>query len=65
MNVSNLIEVLTILVPEDRRKREHVHAEHDVLYLPGGQDVSDATFDALDALGAFWDEGVECWAVFT
>lgn len=40
-------------------------AQHDVLYGPGEQELPAEDVAALEALGWFWDDEVESWAVFT
>ena len=40
-------------------------AEHDVLYLDGPEDVSDAHAARLKELGVHWHQEVESWGMFT
>ncbi len=65
MRADNLREALGLLLPttEDR----YMSAEHDQIWLPGAppDDVGEEMTAKLDALGVFWDDGVDSWSCFT
>jgi hypothetical protein len=45
----------------------YVRAEHDELWIPGGDPITlpAKTVQELNSLGFDWDEGTESWSCFT
>lgn len=46
----------------DGLESRKISVDHDVIYGPGGQQVSEADAVMLSQLGWFWREEVESWA---
>ena len=67
MKIPAIIEVLQIVSKYLRENDQYVQAEHDVIFLPIGNDKSISEDDAkrLLELGAFKSQESDTWAVFS
>ena len=61
----DIIEGLKILTENSSDKNQYCAAEHDILYGPDTNDIPEGQKELLQKLGWFWDDDVDCWAIFT
>lgn len=61
------IEILQIFKILAQKDRADFDAEHDILYLPGGEEIPPDTIygQRLQQLGCFYDDELERWCRYT